>query len=55
MGRESSPGIEELFNVPPLVLRARHPSGSAFCTGSFRLEVLDKALGWDTPRCRIGR
>ena len=31
MGRESSHGTEELFNLPTLVLKARHLSGSAFC------------------------
>ena len=31
MGRESSHGTKELFNLPPLVLKARHLSGSAFC------------------------
>ena len=25
MGRESSHGTKELFNLPPLVLKARHP------------------------------
>ena len=29
MGRESSHGTKELFNLPPLVLKARHLSGSA--------------------------
>ena len=29
--RESSHGTKELFNLPPLVLKARHLSGSAFC------------------------
>ena len=33
MGRESSLGIKELFNIPPLVLKAEKLlSGSAFCT-----------------------
>ena len=27
MGRESSHGTKELFNLPPLVLKARHLSG----------------------------
>ena len=31
MGRESSHGTKELFNLPPLVLKARHLSGSTFC------------------------
>ena len=31
MGRESSHGTKELFNLSPLVLKARHLSGSAFC------------------------
>ena len=30
MGRESSHGTKELINLPPLVLKARHLSGSAF-------------------------
>ena len=50
MGRESSHGTKELFNLPLLVLKARHLSGSAFCTGFSRLEV----PGWDTPRLGIG-
>ena len=34
MGRESSHGRKELFNLPPLVLKARAPNdGSAFCIG----------------------
>ena len=28
---ESSHGTKELFNLPPLVLKARYLSGSAFC------------------------
>ena len=35
MGRESSHGTKELFNLPPLVLKARHLSDSAFCTRFF--------------------
>ena len=38
MGRESSHGTKELFNLPLLVLKARHLSGSAFCTGFSRPE-----------------
>ena len=45
MGRESSHGTKELFNLPPLVLKARHLSDSAFCTRFFRLEVPEQALG----------
>ena len=30
VGRESSHGRKELSNLPPLVLKARHLSGSAF-------------------------
>ena len=44
MGRESSHGTKELFNLPLLVLKARHLSGSAFCTGFSRLEVPEQAL-----------
>ena len=33
MSRESSHGSKELLNLPVLVLKARHISGSAFCTG----------------------
>ena len=29
--RESSHGTKEFFNLPPLVLKARHLNGSAFC------------------------
>ena len=32
------------FNLPLLVLKARHLSGSAFCTGFSRLEVPEQAL-----------
>ena len=46
MGRESSHGRKELFNLPPLVLRARAPNdGSAFCIGFSRLEVPEQTLG----------
>jgi Na+/proline symporter len=31
MCRESFHGTKELFNLPPLVLKARHLCGSAFC------------------------
>ena len=44
MGRESSHGTKELFNLPLLVLKARHLSGSAFCTGFSRLKVPEQAL-----------
>ena len=46
MGRESSHGRKELFNLPPLVLKARAPNdGSAFCIGfSSRLEVPEQTL-----------
>ena len=30
MGRESSHGVKELLNIPPLVLKARHLGGFAF-------------------------
>ena len=29
--RESSHGTKELFNLAPLILKAKHLSGSAFC------------------------
>ena len=45
MDRESFHGTKELFNLPLLVLKARHLSGSAFCTGFSRLEVSEQALG----------
>ena len=46
MGRESSHGTKELFNLPPLVLKARAPNdGSAFCIGFSRLEVPEQTLG----------
>ena len=41
MGRESFSRTKELFNLPFLVLKARHLGGSAFC----RLEVSEQALG----------
>ena len=31
MGRESSHGTKEIFNLPTLALKARHLGGSAFC------------------------
>ena len=46
MGRESSHGRKELFNLPPLVLKARAPNdGSAFCIEFSRLEVSEQTLG----------
>ena len=46
MGRESSHGRKELFNLPPLVLKARALNdGSAFCIGFSRLEVPEQTLG----------
>ena len=44
MGRESSHGTKELFNLSLLVLKARCLSGSAFCTGFSRLEVLEDGI-----------
>ena len=44
MGRESSLRTKELFNLPPLVLKARHLGGSAFCT-FIGLGVPEQALG----------
>ena len=50
MGRESSHGRKELFNLPPLVLKARAPNdGSAFCIGFSRLEVPEQTLGGIPP------
>ena len=49
MNRESSHGTKELFNLPSLVLKARHLSGSAFCMSI--IGVPEQALGWlATPR-----
>ena len=44
MGRESSSRTKELLNLPPLVLKARHLGGSAFCNVD-RLGVPKEALG----------
>ena len=45
MDRENSSRTKELFNLPSLVLMARHLGGSAFCS-FYRLGVLDQeALG----------
>ena len=33
-----------ILNLPLLVLKARHLSGSAFCTGFSKLEVPEQAL-----------
>ena len=54
MGRESSHGTKELFNLPPLVLKARHLSDSAFCTRFVRLKVPEQALGGIPLGSRIG-
>ena len=43
MGRESFHGTKELFNLPPLVLKARHLCGSAFC---LNYVCLEQAVGW---------
>ena len=49
MGRESSHGTKELLNLPVLVLKARHQSGSAFCTGIlYRYAWL--GIGMASPR-----
>ena len=53
MGRESSHGTKQLFNLTLLVLKVRHISGSAFCTGFFRLEVPEQALGGILLRLRL--
>ena len=39
MGRESSHGTKELFNLPHVVLKARHPSALPFALFFFWLEV----------------
>ena len=44
VGRESSLKTKELFNLPTLVLKARHFGGSAFCN-FYRLGVPEQALG----------
>ena len=44
MGRESSHGTKELFNLPPLVLKARHQSGSACLL--LGLSLPEQAMGW---------
>ena len=44
MGRESSHGTKVLFNLPLLVFKARHLSGSALCIGFSKLEVPEQAL-----------
>ena len=38
MGRESFHGTKELFNLPPLVLKARHLL--------LKLDLPEQALGW---------
>ena len=49
---ESSHGTKELFNLPPLVLKARHLlSGSAFC--SVDIGLPEQALEW-FPQARFG-
>ena len=52
MGTESSHGTKELFNLPPLVLEARHLSGSAFCWVDIGLP--EQAVGWFPLRFGIG-
>ena len=49
MGRESSHGTKELFNLPFLVLKARYLSNSAFALDFSRLEVPEQALGGIPP------
>ena len=44
MGRESSLGQKELFDLPSLVLKAKHLGGSYFCN-FYRLGVPEQALG----------
>ena len=43
MGKESSSRTKELFNLPSVVLKARHLGGSAFCN-FYRLKVFEQAL-----------
>ena len=52
MGRESSHGTKELFNLPPLVLKARHLSGSASAGLGLGLVVEDKPTEFS---CTFGR
>ena len=54
MGRESSHGTKELFNLPPLVLKARHLSGSARFTGLGLPEQAMRCPGWLSLRFEIG-
>ena len=50
MGRESSHGTKELFNLPPIVLKARHlASGSAFLHTGIRSA---RSRQWDG--CPLG-
>ena len=48
MGRESFHGT----NLPPLVLKSRHLSGSASCWVDIGLP--EQAVGWFPPRFGIG-
>ena len=41
--------MEELFNLPPLVLKARHLSGSAFCLIDIGLPEPEQAVGGFPP------
>ena len=52
MGRESSHGTKVLFNLPPLVLKARPllVSGSAFCKSMIYIG----GTGMAAPRFGIG-
>ena len=43
MGRESSHGTKELFNLPPLVLKARHLSRALPFAG---LGLPEQAMRW---------
>ena len=55
-GRESSLGINELFNLPPLVLNTRRlisDSRSANCKRFFLGGCLSRCWhGWNTPKFR---
>ena len=44
MGGDSSSRTKELFNLPSLVVKARHLGGSAFCN-FYGLRVPKQALG----------
>ena len=51
MGRESSLGMKELLNLPPLVLKARHLKWLCLLLG---LGLPEQAMGWFSLRFGIG-